>query len=103
MADILVLYGQPTDPAEFDRYYADVHTPLARRMPHLKELRVSRGAVTVVGSDRSFYLVARLTYDSMGNLQASMGSPEGKATANDVANFATGGVEIIITETDENL
>ena len=50
MADVLVLYGQPDDPAAFDDYYANIHTPLARQMPHLKELRVSKGEVTVVGS-----------------------------------------------------
>jgi uncharacterized protein (TIGR02118 family) len=103
MADILVLYGQPKDPAAFDAYYADVHTPLARKMPHLKELRVSKGPVTVVGSDRAFHLVARLTFASMADLQASMASPEGKATADDVPNFASGGVEILIVETEEKL
>lgn len=103
MADVLVLYGQPEDPAAFDDYYANVHTPLARKMPHLKELRVSKGEVTVVGSDRKFHLVARLSYANMADLQASMASPEGKATANDVPNFASGGVEILILDNDEKL
>lgn len=103
MADVLVLYGQPEDPAAFDDYYADVHTPLARKMPHLRELRVSKGEITVVGSDRKLHLVARLSYDSMADLQASMASPEGQATANDVPNFASGGVEILILDSDEKL
>jgi len=29
MADVLVLYGQPDDPAAFDDYYANIHTPIA--------------------------------------------------------------------------
>ena len=103
MADILVLYGEPKDPAAFDAYYADVHTPLARKMPGLKELRVSKGGVTVLGSQRKVYLAARLTFDSMAELQASMASPQGKATADDVANFATGGIEILIVDTKHAL
>ena len=103
MADVLVLYGQPDDPAAFDDYYANIHTPLARQMPHLKELRVSKGEVTVVGSERSLYLVARLSFASMADLRASMASTEGKATANDVPNFATGGVELLIVDTADKL
>lgn len=103
MADVLVLYGQPDDPAAFDDYYANIHTPLARQMPHLKELCVSKGEVTVVGSERSLYLVARLGFASMADLRASMASPEGKATANDVPNFATGGVELLIVDTADKL
>jgi len=103
MADVLVLYGQPDDPAAFDDYYANIHTPIAQKMPHLKELRISKGEVTVVGSERSFYLVARLTFASMADLRASMASPEGKATANDVPNFATGGIELLIIDTEDKL
>lgn len=103
MADVLVLYGTPDDPAAFDDYYANVHTPLARKMPKLQELRISKGPVTVVGSDRSFHLVAHLSFASMADLQASMASPEGKATADDVPNFASGGVEILIIDTDDKL
>ena len=33
MAKLIVVYRIPRDPAEFDRYYAQVHTPLAKKMP----------------------------------------------------------------------
>ena len=39
----------------------------------------------------------------MADLRASMASPEGKATANDVPNFATGGVELLIVDTADKL
>lgn len=32
MTRLTVLYGHPADPAAFDRYYHDVHIPVARRM-----------------------------------------------------------------------
>ena len=33
MAKLIVVYRIPRDPAEFDRYYAQVHTPLAKKNP----------------------------------------------------------------------
>ncbi len=36
MTRLTVLYGHPTDPAEFDRYYDEVHIPLAKKMQGLK-------------------------------------------------------------------
>ena len=31
MAKLIVFYRTPRDPAEFDRYYAQVHIPLAKK------------------------------------------------------------------------
>ena len=103
MADIYVIYGMPKDSKAFDDYYVNTHTPLVRKMPKLRELKVSKGPVTVVGIEREIYLTARLTFASMADLQESMGSDEGKAVANDVPNYATGGVEIIVVETFDAL
>jgi uncharacterized protein (TIGR02118 family) len=101
MADIYVIYGEPKDPGHFDDYYARVHTPLARKMPKLRELKVSKGAVTVLGAERKVYLTARLSFDNMSDLRASMASPEGKAVAADVPNYASGGAEVIVVDTFE--
>ena len=35
---LVVSYGQPADPAAFDAYYRDVHTPLALQQPGLVRL-----------------------------------------------------------------
>ena len=32
MTRLTVLYGHPDNPAEFDRYYQDVHIPLAKKI-----------------------------------------------------------------------
>ena len=39
----------------------------------------------------------------MDALQAGLGSPEGQAAAADLANFATGGVTLIVVETEDFL
>lgn len=42
--------------------------------------------------------MAELFWDSMEDLGAAMGSPEGQAAVNDIPNFATGGVDVSIAE-----
>jgi uncharacterized protein (TIGR02118 family) len=98
MAQVLVLYNTPSDPAAFDRYYAETHTPLANKIPGLKGYLVSNGAAQALAGSAP-YLVAELTFDSMSDLQAALQSPEGQATAADVGNFASGGVTILIFDT----
>jgi len=97
-AQILVMYKQPTDPAHFDQYYADVHTPLAKKIPGLQSLVVGRSPASVTDEPSPYYLIAELTFDSMESLGAGMASDEGKATAADLENFATGGVIILTFE-----
>src|ERR1035438_5248185 len=38
MAQVLVLYNTPAEPAAFDRYYHEKHIPLARKIPGLRRL-----------------------------------------------------------------
>lgn len=97
MAQVLVLYNTPADPAAFDRYYHETHLPLARKIPGLRSDFVSRGPVRALAGTAP-YLVAELNFDSMAGLQAALASPEGQATADDVANFASGGATILICD-----
>jgi uncharacterized protein (TIGR02118 family) len=42
-----------------------------------------------------------LTFDSMPAVQAALASKEGQAVAADLANFATGGVEVLFSESEQ--
>jgi hypothetical protein len=44
-------------------------------------------------------LIATLSFDNMAAIAAAFASAEGKVTAADVPNFATGGVEMHFAET----
>ena len=94
LATVLVLYKTPQDPAAFDRYYADTHIALAKKIPGLRSYRLSKGTVATPAGASNIHLVATLTFDSMAALQAGLGSPEGAAAAGDLPNFATGGVDL---------
>ena len=94
MARLVAIYRTPRDPAAFDRYYADSHVPLAKKIPGLTKYDISRGPVMAPGGSSGVHLIAMLHFESMGALQAGLGSPEGQATAADLGNFADGGVDL---------
>jgi len=100
MVKAVVLYGAPDDPDAFERYYAETHTPLAKAIPGLKRFEAARGFATADGSAPPYQRIAELTFDDMDALQAGFGSDEGQAAANDLPNFATGGVTIFFAEID---
>ncbi len=95
MAQLLVLYNTPADPAAFDRYYHQTHIPLARKIPGLRSYLISGGPVQAVAGTAP-HLIATLNFDSMANLSAALGSPEGQAAAADLSNFASGGATLVM-------
>jgi uncharacterized protein (TIGR02118 family) len=86
---LLVQYGQPTDPAAFDRHYREVHVPLANKIPGVQRYTIAHPVA--VGDGPAPYLVAELDFASEEAFGAGMSSPDGQAAAGDVPNFATGG------------
>jgi uncharacterized protein (TIGR02118 family) len=101
MAQVVVMYKTPKDTAAFDKHYADIHIPLAKKIPGLKKYEVSQGPVATPAGPSGFHLIAVLTFDNMAALQAGFGSAEGKAAGADVAKFATGGADMILFDTRE--
>ena len=91
---LVVLYGQPEDPAAFDTYYRETHTPLALKQPGV--LRLTFGRPEAMGpADSVPYLIAELDFESEEAMGQTLASPEGKAAGADIANFATGGVTFL--------
>ena len=97
---LVVSYGQPDDPAAFDAYYRDTHTPLATKMPGL--VRYTIGSPQALDpSQPTPHLVAELDFDSEQAMGAAFASEEGKAGAKDLATFATGGAVMTHYEVTE--
>jgi uncharacterized protein (TIGR02118 family) len=95
MAQVLVLYNTPADPAEFDRYYHQTHIPIAQKIPGLRSYLISDGPVQALAGSAP-HLVAILNFDSMTDVSAALASPEGQAAAADLPNFASGGATLLI-------
>ena len=101
MAKFVVLYKTPKDKTAFDRYYAATHIPLAKKLPGLRKYDISDGGVHGPGGETGYHLVATLDFDSLSDIKAALASPEGQAAAGDLANFADGGVELLLFDTKE--
>ena len=97
MAQLLVLYNTPADPAAFDRYYEETHIPLAQKIPGVRSLTINNGPVQALAGTAP-YLVAALHFDSLAHVSAALSSPEGQAAAADLLNFASGGVTLLMFE-----
>jgi uncharacterized protein (TIGR02118 family) len=91
MVKLVVLYGHPTDPEEFDRYFTSVHIPLAEQIPGV--VSISYGHVTSADNSTAppYFLAAEVVFDNLDDLHHGMSSPQGRATVADVAEFASGG------------
>jgi|SRR5271168_3713615 len=100
MVKLTALYRKPANPDEFDQYYKNVHTPLVLKMPGIRKLVVAKVKPGIVG-ESPYYLITDMYFNDMPSLQAAISSPEGKATAKDVGNFAKGIIELLAAEVEE--
>jgi uncharacterized protein (TIGR02118 family) len=94
MAQLVVMYKTPKDPAAFDKHYFEKHVPLAKTIPGVRKYEVSQGGVMSPAGASSYHLVAMLQFDSAAAIQQAFGSAEGQAAVADVQTFASGGVDI---------
>jgi uncharacterized protein (TIGR02118 family) len=101
MAQLVVTYKTPKDVAAFDKYYAESHIPLAKKLPGLKKYQISKGPVAGPAGPTGIHLIATLTFDDLAAVQSALGSPAGQAAAGDLPNFASGGVDIVMFDTTE--
>jgi uncharacterized protein (TIGR02118 family) len=98
MIRLTVLYGQPQDPAAFDRHYQQTHAALALKIPGHKGFVTNKPAALNPQEASPYYLIADLYFENMAALQAALSSPEMQTAVNDLQNFATGGVTVLSGE-----
>jgi uncharacterized protein (TIGR02118 family) len=98
MYRLTVLYGHPTDPHEFDRYYRDVHIPLAKKLRGLTGWTIGKCESAVAGERPPYYMIVGLYAETRADLEAVLASPEGQAAIDDVPRFATGGFSFMFDD-----
>lgn len=92
---VAVCYGAPKDPSAFDTHYQSVHIPLANAIPGLRDFTWGK-ARALDGGEGAYYAVANLYFDTEGDLQAALTSPQMNEAAGDLANFADGGATLFV-------
>jgi uncharacterized protein (TIGR02118 family) len=100
MIKVTVLYGHPTDSEVFENYYANNHLPIAAKMTGHEKLELTKFLNATDGEKPPYYRMAEFWYSNIESMQVAMSSPEGKATAGDLSNFATGGVTLLVGEVE---
>jgi uncharacterized protein (TIGR02118 family) len=97
MIKLTALYGHPTDPAAFEKYYGATHMPLVAKMSGVTRHEKAKVVGTPNGEKPPYHRMFEAWFESEAAMGAAMGSPAGKAVVADLANFATGGVIILIS------
>jgi len=100
MVKLVALYNTPQDIESFERHYFEVHTPLVRKQPGLRKLEISRITGAPIGEPKQ-RLMAEMYFDSQESMQRSIASPEGKAAARDLMDFAGNLVTMFYAEVKE--
>lgn len=93
MAQMVVIYNTPKDPAAFDKHYFEIHVPLAKKLAGLRKYEVSTGPVVTLPGGFAVHMIATLYFDDLAAIQNAFGSPEGQACAEDRAIFAPNGAD----------
>ena len=101
MVRLQVLYGHPRDPVAFDRYYYDVHLPIAKKIRGFKRWTVGKVTGTPDGKPAPYYYFADLFAESREAMEKILATSEGQAAVRDVPNFATGGVTFVYTDVEQ--
>ena len=105
-AIVTVIYNTPKDPAAFEKYYAETHVPLvvaSQGEIGFKRADLTKFASTLDGKKPTFYRQAELYFDSMDDLQKGVATPGFKKVADDLNNFASGGlIGMVATTTNDH-
>jgi uncharacterized protein (TIGR02118 family) len=83
-AAYLIIYeGRPEDPEAFLKYYMEKHVPLVWAFPGIRRIEIQRGV------DGDFFLITRLTFDSIEDLRIAITSRERERAREDMKHFPT--------------
>ena len=87
MYKLIAIYKKPQDMEKFESHYKDNHTPLVRKVPGLKEIRLNRVTGTP-GGESDLHLIAELCFETKDDFKAAMKSEENMAAGKDLMKFA---------------
>tara|TARA_Y100000294_G_C8270168_1_gene222486 strand:- start:111 stop:422 length:312 start_codon:yes stop_codon:yes gene_type:complete len=87
MYKLIATYKIPEDAEAFNKHYEEVHTPLVKKVPGVKEIRMNRVFAAPMGKP-TLHLVAEVVFSDKETFNNAMKSPENMACGKDVMGFA---------------
>jgi uncharacterized protein (TIGR02118 family) len=101
-AIVTVLYNQPKDTADFEKYYRTIHVPLVVSNQDdigFTRADLTRFTSTADGKKPTYYRQAELYFPSMDALKKGIATPGFEKVASDLKYFASGGFSAMIAST----
>jgi len=95
---ITVIFDNPSDPAAFEKHYAQGHRSLAEKIPNVKRVELAKVFPKEDGSPTPAYRTADLYFDGYAAACAAVATPEGQAFARDAVQLGTGGVKFLFSD-----
>lgn len=87
MYKLIAHYKIPNDKDAFELHYKEVHTPITKKIPLMKEIRINKVFGGPAGKSE-LYLITELCFASKDDFKKAMGSPEAAASGKDLMSFA---------------
>lgn len=84
---LFAIWTHPDDVEAFERYYAEVHAPLAAKIPGLQRLVLTRTADVLGEGESPFHRIAELWFEDKAAMEAAVETPELQAAADDVVKM----------------
>ncbi len=97
MYKMVAIFKVPADVESFDSYYQEIHTPITKKVPGIKEFRVSKVFGTPRGKS-DIHLMAELLFATKEDFKAAMNSPEMMNSGKDTQKFAKDLVSVHFAE-----
>ena len=100
MIKLIALFKKPEDVDAFEQHYNDVHVPLIKQVPYMRNF-VSSKAFGAPRGEPAYYRVAEMWFDDRPSFDKAMASDENRAAGKDLMSFARDVVTMIFVESQE--
>ena len=101
MIKLIALFKKPEDVDAFEQHYNDVHVPLIKQVPYMRNF-VSSTAFGAPRGEPAYYRVAEMWFDDRAAFDKAMASDENRAAGKDLMGFARDVVTMIFVESQES-
>jgi uncharacterized protein (TIGR02118 family) len=101
MIKLIALFKKPEDVDAFEQHYNDVHVPLIKQVPYMRNF-VSSKAFGAPRGAPAYYRVAEMWFDDRASFDKAMASDENRAAGKDLMGFARDVVTMIFVESQES-